>query len=202
MIDIYKYEKELKLKGYKLVCGTDEAGRGPIAGPVVAAAVILDEHNKIDGLNDSKKLTATKRDKLYAEINEKALAVGISVVEAEEIDEINILEASRKAMALAIENLKVKPDYILSDYMDLSIYTEIPFLSLTNGDNLSASIAAASIIAKVKRDYLMVEYSKKYEGYGFEEHKGYPTKKHLKMIEEKGLTPIHRKSYKPVKKYL
>lgn len=202
MIDLYKYEKGLKNKGYKLICGTDEAGRGPIAGPVVAAAVILDENKPIKGLNDSKKLSVSKRKALYQEINEKAKAVSISIIDAFEIDQINILEASRKAMALAIESLKIKPDFILSDYMDLSIYTNIPFLSLIKGDQKSASISAASIIAKVKRDQIMVEYNNIYEGYGFDLHKGYPTKKHLEEINLRGITPIHRKSFKPVKKYL
>lgn len=202
MIDLYKYEKEYYKLGYKYICGTDEAGRGPIAGPVVAAAVILNKDNIIKGLDDSKKLTALKREKLYNEINEKALAVGIYIIEPEEIDKINILQASKKAMALAINSLKIKPDFILTDYMDLSIYTKTPFLSLTKGDSLSASIAAASIIAKVKRDQIMVEYNQIYQGYDFHLHKGYPTKAHLKHLAEKGISPIHRKSFKPVKKYL
>lgn len=202
MIDLYKYEKDLKNKGYKLICGTDEAGRGPIAGPVVAAAVILDEKRPIKGLNDSKKLSALKREMLYQEIKEKAKAVSISIIDAAEIDKINILEASKKAMALAIKGLSIKPDFILSDYMDLKIYTNIPFLSLVKGDQKSASISAASIVAKVKRDQIMIEYNNIYKGYGFDLHKGYPTKKHLEEISLKGITPIHRKSYKPVKKYL
>lgn len=202
MIDLYIYEEELNEKGFKLICGTDEAGRGPIAGPLVAAAVILDRFKKIEGLNDSKKLTALKRETLFKEINEKALAVGVAIIEPIEIDEINILEASRKAMALAVRDLKLEADFILTDYMDLSIYTNTPFLSLIKGDAKSASIAAASIVAKVTRDKLMTEYNKIYEGYDFDQHKGYPTKNHLNKIALKGITPIHRKSFKPVKKYL
>jgi len=202
LIDLYKYEKELFEQGYKYICGTDEAGRGPIAGPVVAAAVILDKNNPIEGLNDSKKLTGTKREKLLKEIEEKAIAVSYYIIEAEEIDEINILEASRKAMGLAIKNLKIQPDYILTDYMDISLYTNTDFLSLVKGDNVSASIAAASIVAKVKRDELMVNYGKVYKGYDFDNNKGYPTKKHLEALKTNGITPIHRKTFKPVKKYI
>lgn len=202
MTDLYKYEKELNRKGYKYICGTDEAGRGPIAGPVVAAAVILDEDNVIEGLNDSKKLTPLKREKLYKEIKEKSLAWSFKVITVEEIDEINILEASKKAMAFAIEKLEIKPDFILTDYMDISIYNKTPFKSLVKGDKISASIAAASIVAKVKRDEIMINYSNIYKGYGFESHKGYPTKKHLEKLEELGVTKIHRRSFKPVKKYL
>lgn len=202
MIDMYKYEKELKNKGFKFICGVDEAGRGPIAGPVVAAAVILDEKNPIKGLKDSKKLTSLQREKLFQEINKKALAISVSIVEAEEIDSLNILEASRRAMGLAINNLKLKPDYILTDYMDVSIYTKTPFLSLVKGDNISASIAAASIIAKVKRDEIMIKFDKIYNGYGFDSHKDYPTKKHLEALNKYGITPIHRKSFNPVKKLI
>ncbi len=202
MIDIYEYEKNLKEQGYNYISGTDEAGRGPIAGPVVAAAVILDPSKPIVGLNDSKKLTAKKREELLKEIKEKAIAVGVSFIYPKEIDEINILEASKKAMALAIEDLKIKPDYILTDYMDVSIYTDIPFLSLIKGDQKSASIAAASIVAKVKRDEYMVYISKKYPLYEFDKHKGYPTKRHLELINLHGICEIHRKSFKPVKKYL
>lgn len=202
MIDMYKYEKKLKDKGFKYICGVDEAGRGPIAGPVVAAAVILDDDNPIKGLKDSKKLTPIQREKLFKEINSKALAVAVSIVEPEDIDSINILEASRRAMGLAINNLKIEPDYILTDYMDVSIYTKTPFLSLIKGDNISSSIAAASIVAKVKRDKIMVKFAKMYSGYGFETHKGYPTKKHLEALKILGITPIHRKSFNPVKKLI
>lgn len=199
---MYKYEKELKEKDFKYICGVDEAGRGPIAGPVVAAAVILDENNPIEGLKDSKKLTSLQREKLFREINNKALAVAISIIEPEEIDCINILEASRRAMGLAINDLKTKPDYILTDCMDVSIYTKTPFLSLVKGDNISASIAAASIVAKVKRDKIMVKFAKIYSGYGFETHKGYPTKKHIEALNKYGITPIHRKTFNPVKKLI
>lgn len=202
MIDMYEHEKRLKALGYTYICGTDEAGRGPVAGPVVAASVILDPNNNIEGLDDSKKLTPKRRKELLKEIKEKALAIGVSFIYPEEIDEINVLEASRKAMAEAINNLNIKPDYILTDYMDVSVYTDIPFLSLTKGDQKSASIAAASIVAKEKRDAYMVYISKEYPLYEFEKHKGYPTKRHLELIEEHGITQIHRKSFKPIKKHL
>ena len=201
LIDLYKYENEYKDKGYNLIAGCDEAGRGPLAGPVFCAAVILDPKNPIDGLNDSKQLTEKVREKLYIEIKEKALAYKVISISNEEIDRINILEASRKGMEDAIKGLDIIPDYILTDYMDL-YHTDIPYLKLAHGDALSATIAAASILAKVERDNYMVELDKEYPQYGFKDHKGYPTKSHIEAIKKYGITKFHRLSYKPVKELL
>ena len=201
LINLYKYENEYKDKGYTLIAGCDEAGRGPLAGPVFCAAVILDPSKPIEGLNDSKQLTEKMRDKLYLEIKEKALAYSIVSISNEEIDRINILEASRKGMEDAIKDLNIKPDFILTDYMDL-YHTDIPYLKLAHGDALSATIAAASILAKVERDKFMVELDKDYPEYGFKDHKGYPTKAHIEAIKKYGITKFHRLSYKPVKELL
>lgn len=201
LINLYKYEKEYMDKGYTLIAGCDEAGRGPLAGPVFCAAVILDPSMPIEGLNDSKQLTEKMRDKLYLEIKEKALAYSIVSISNEEIDRINILEASRKGMEDAIKELKIKPDFILTDYMDL-YHTDIPYLKLAHGDALSATIAAASILAKVERDKFMVELDKDYPEYGFKDHKGYPTKAHIEAIKKYGITKFHRLSFKPVKELL
>lgn len=200
LIDLLKYEKELYEQGINYIAGTDEAGRGPLAGPVVAAAVILPKGLIIDGVNDSKQLTEKKRDALYDVIKEKALAVGVSFISPKEIDEINILEASRKAMIEAISKLEIKPEYVLSDCMKMNI--GIPVNPLIKGDALSESIAAASIIAKVERDRYMLEMDKLYPNYGFKEHKGYPTKAHIEAIEKYGILDIHRKTFKPIKNML
>lgn len=199
MSSLLKYEKKYKNLGYKLICGVDEAGRGPIAGPVIASAVILKEDFKLEGLNDSKKLTKKKRQELLPKIKQESLSIGISIIDSNEIDQINILEASRLAMVEAIKNLKIKPDFILTDYMDISSYTEIPFLSLVKGDLKSANIAAASIVAKETRDEYMTLIDQKYPNYGFKNHMGYPTKFHLEALRKHGITPIHRKTFKPVK---
>ena len=200
MIDLLAYEKELYNEGYELICGTDEAGRGPLAGPVVAAAVILPKNMIIEGVNDSKQLTEKKREELFDIINEKALAVGISFIDNKKIDEINILEASRLAMMMAIKNLKIKPDYVLSDAMKMNI--DIPVKPIIKGDALSINIAAASIIAKVSRDRFMDEMDLKYPNYGFKRHKGYPTKDHIEAIKKYGITDIHRLTFKPIKTML
>ena len=200
MIDLLAYEKELYNEGYELICGTDEAGRGPLAGPVVAAAVILPKNMIIEGVNDSKQLTEKKREELFDIINEKALAVGISFIDNKKIDEINILEASRLAMMTAIKNLKIKPDYVLSDAMKMNI--DIPVKPIIKGDALSINIAAASIIAKVSRDRFMDEMDLKYPNYGFKRHKGYPTKDHIEAIKKYGITDIHRLTFKPIKTML
>ena len=201
LIDLYKYEKEYSMKGYKLIAGCDEAGRGPLAGPVFCAAVILNPNDIIEGLNDSKQLSESKRNKLYDEIKSRALSYKIVSISNEEIDRINILESSRKGMEEAIEGLEITPDYILTDYMDL-YHTNIPYLKLAHGDALSATIAAASILAKVERDSFMVELDKEYPEYGFKEHKGYPTKAHIEAIKKYGITKFHRKSFKPVKELI
>lgn len=201
LINLYKYEKEYMDKGYKLIAGCDEAGRGPLAGPVFCAAVILNPDDMIEGLNDSKQLTEKAREKLYIEIKSRALAYKIVSISNEEIDRINILEASRKGMEEAVKGLSITPNFILTDYMDL-YHTDIPYLKLAHGDALSATIAAASILAKVERDRFMMELDNKYPEYGFKDHKGYPTKSHIEAIKKYGITEFHRKSYKPVKELL
>ena len=199
--NMLSYEQELYKKGIKLIAGTDEVGRGPLVGPVVAAAVILPENYFLEGIDDSKKLTEKKREKYFDIINKDAIAVGIGIVDAKTIDEINILEASRLAMKKAIESLKIKPEYILSDAMKLD-NQDIPYTDIIHGDALSESIAAASIIAKVTRDRMMYDLDKAHPEYGFAKHKGYPTKLHLENLEKYGVLDNYRFSYKPVKKIL
>jgi ribonuclease HII len=194
---MYSYENELFKKGHLYIAGCDEVGRGPLAGPVVAAAVILDPEVLILGLNDSKKLSERKRIALDIEIREKALAYKIVYIYPKEIDKINIYEASKKAMIIAINELSILPSFVLSDAMPLR-ELEIPFESIIKGDSKSATIAAASIIAKVERDNYMIEIAKKYPEYGFEKHKGYPTKQHIEALKKYGVLDIHRKTYKPV----
>ena len=196
-VDLLKYEKELYKKNITLIAGVDEVGRGPLVGPVVAAAVILPKNYKLDGLNDSKKLSEKKREKLYPIIMKDAIAVGIGEVSAKEIDEINIYEASRKAMMMALDNLDVKPEHILVDAMPL--FTDIPHDAIIHGDALSLSIAAASVIAKVTRDKMMIELDKKYPMYGFKKHKGYPTKLHLENLKKYGPLENYRFTYGPVR---
>ena len=199
-MDLFENEKRLWDKGYENIAGTDEAGRGPLFGPVVAAAVILPHDFCLEGLNDSKKLTEKKRDKYYDYIMENALAVEVCLIDAKEIDEINILEASRKAMTTCINNLKIKPDYVLTDAMKLNI--DIPFEDIIKGDAKSITIAAASVIAKVTRDRILYEYDKKYPEYEFSKHKGYPTKKHIELLEKNGIIDGYRMTFGPVKKIL
>ena len=194
---MYNFERELLNKGHKYIAGCDEVGRGPLAGPVVAAAVILDPFNKIEGLNDSKKLSEKKRLVLSKEIMEKAIAYKITYIYPKEIDQINIYQASKKAMIESILALEITPTFVLSDAMPLN-EIDIPHLSIIKGDAKSATIAAASIIAKVERDNYMIKLSKKYPEYGFEKHKGYPTKMHLEALRKYGVLEIYRKTYKPV----
>lgn len=194
---MYNYEKELYKKGYVYIAGCDEVGRGPLAGPVVAAAVILNKDDIIEGLNDSKKLSEKKRISLEKEIKERAIAFAFTYIWPDEIDKINIYQASKKAMIEAIKKLEPRPSFILSDAMPLTSL-DIPFESIIKGDTKSASIAAASIIAKQERDRYMIEISKKYPNYGFEKHKGYPTKIHVEALQKYGILEIHRKTYKPV----
>ncbi len=181
---------------YGIVCGTDEAGRGPLAGPVVAAAVVLPEGCVIDGLDDSKKLTEKKREKLYGEIIEKALAYGIAMSSPEEIDEMNILAASLYAMRRSVDKVceTVRPDVILVDGNRNTDFG-IPSVPVVHGDALSLSIAAASVLAKVTRDRLMTELDEKYPMYNFKKHKGYPTPEHKLAVYEFGASDIHRKSF-------
>ena len=199
-IDPYKYENELKNNGIKLIAGVDEVGRGPLVGPVVTACVILPDNFNLEGLTDSKKLTEKKRDFYYDEIMKQAISVGVGIVSNEEIDKINIYEATKVAMKQAISNCDIKPEHVLIDAMKLDL--DIPSTSIIKGDLLSISISAASVIAKVTRDRMMYELDKKYPMYDFKSNKGYPTKKHMEAIKEYGIIPEHRKSYGPVKEYL
>lgn len=187
-------EEELYTKGYKLVCGVDEAGRGPLCGPVVAAAVILKPDQMIEGVNDSKKLSEKKREKIYEEIMQNALAVGVGISDVDIIEEVNILNATKLAMKQAISNLKVQPEYVLIDGNQM-IDISIPAQTVVSGDAKSESIAAASIIAKVTRDRMLIQWDKTYPQYGFAKHKGYGTKAHVEAIKEYGLTPLHRPSF-------
>lgn len=194
---MYEYENDCFSKGYKMIGGIDEAGRGPLAGPVVAACCILDPNEKILGLDDSKKLSEKKREELFVTIKEKALAYAICSSTPEEIDEINILEATKKAMRNCVKELAAKgksPDILLIDAVNLS-GTGLDVIPIIKGDAKSDSIAAASILAKVTRDHIMMDYDVQYPGYGFAKHKGYGTKDHYTAIREKGMTPIHRRSF-------
>lgn len=195
LIELSKFEKEYHEKGYELIGGIDEAGRGPLAGPVVAACVILPKDCMIEGVNDSKKLSEKKREELYEEITQKAIAWGVGIMDNHVIDEMNILNATRKAMTTAIEKLETKPEFIFIDAEKRVDTQGIPYLPIVKGDALSISIAAASIIAKVTRDRMMKEYDKIFPCYGFEKHKGYGTKDHTQAIKENGLSMIHRKSF-------
>ncbi len=190
----FEYEEKLYNEGYISICGCDEAGRGPLCGPVVAAAVILPLGIEIEGLNDSKKLTEKKREKLFDIIKEKAVAYAIAEASPEEIDEINILNASMLAMRRAVEALPVKADFALIDG-NCSRGFEIPTETVVSGDAKSCSIAAASILAKVTRDRGCVELDREYPMYGIAKHKGYPTKDHMNAVREHGPSPIHRKTF-------
>lgn len=193
-IDWLKFENEAYENGYTCVCGVDEAGRGPLAGPVFAAAVVLGKGQIIEGVNDSKKLSEKKREALFDKIKEKALCYSIASIDEKAIDEINILNATFLAMKKAVEGLEIKPDYAMIDgnkTPDLSIDCE----SVVKGDANSVSIAAASILAKVSRDRYMLEMAKKYPKYQFEKHKGYGTKLHYQMLDEYGPSEIHRQTF-------
>ena len=198
--EMMRFENEAFQQGARFIAGLDEVGRGPLAGPVVSAAVILPKECQILGLNDSKQLSAKKREELFIEIQNKAVAVGIGVVSPEEIDRINIYQASRLAMKEALIDLAVKPEHLLIDAM--TIETDIPQQSLIKGDARSISIAAASIIAKVYRDNLMKDFHDVYPFYGFDQNAGYGTKVNLEGLAAHGICPIHRKTFAPVKQYL
>ena len=191
----YSIENQLKEKGYNLVAGVDEAGRGPLAGPVCAAAVILPENCEIEGLNDSKKLSEKKREALFDVIIEKAIAYDIQLVDNNVIDEINILNATMLAMTNAVKNLKINPDFVIIDGNKIPDSLDIPAQFVIKGDAKSMSIAAASILAKVTRDRLMLELCDKYPEYEFERHKGYGTKLHCEKLLEFGPCEIHRKTF-------
>ena len=199
-MDNLKYEKELYQKGYERIAGVDEVGRGCIAGPVYACAIIMKPDSHIEGVTDSKKLTDKKRRELMAKILAECVCYQIIAIDNQKIDEINILEASRLAMEKGIKALAVKPDFILTDAMKL--HTKIPYLDLIKGDLLSYTIACASIVAKVSRDDYMIELAKKYPEYGYDKNKGYPTKAHKEALKKYGVTRYHRKSYEPVKQLL
>ena len=192
-----RYEKELYQAGYQTIAGIDEVGRGPLAGPVVAAAVILPPGCKIKGLNDSKKIPKKKHQDIYQAVMDKALAVGIGLMDSEIIDQVNIYEATKLAMKEALSKLRLKSDYLLIDAMKLDV--DIPQESIIKGDANSLSIAAASIVAKVTRDKLMTDYDKEFPGYDFAKNAGYGTRSHLQGLEQNGVTPIHRKTFEPVK---
>lgn len=199
-VNLYQYEEQLEDLGIKYIAGVDEVGRGPLAGPVVVAAVILPLNLRIKGINDSKKLSLKKRNELYKIILNEALAVNVSFIDERVIDEINIYEATKKGMLEAILGLKIKPEHVLIDAMPLRELA-IAHTSIIHGDALSASIGAASIIAKVTRDEYMDKMDIKYPNYGFKHHKGYCTKEHLEALEKYGPCEIHRKSFAPVKKF-
>ena len=195
------FEMQAQERGFVHVAGVDEAGRGPLAGPVVAAAVILPEQFELPGLTDSKKLSAKKRDVLFSLIRTQAVAVGVGIVPAEVIDKINILQATLQAMSLAVQRLKIKADFVLVDGIS-PIPLPIPQQTLKKGDSRSLSISAASIMAKVVRDRLMVAYDCRYPGYGLAKHKGYGTAEHMAVIARLGPCPLHRQTFAGVREHL
>jgi len=189
------YEQKLYASGLKYIAGIDEAGRGPLAGPVVVGVAIMNPDSMIEGVNDSKKISETKREKLYEKITEEAIDWSVGIVDQREIDEINILNATKKALTIALSNLKVKPDRILVDALEHMDTLGIPYTSVIKGDAKIYSISAASILAKVTRDRIMKEYDEVYPEYGFAGHKGYGTAKHIQAIKEYGPCPLHRKTF-------
>lgn len=193
-IDKLKYEKEYVNMGYANICGCDEAGRGPLAGPVVVASCIMPLNDLIDGIDDSKKLSEKKRNELYDKIINKAKAFRVSIISEKVVDEINILNATKKGMEDAINNLSTKPDFALVDAVK-GLKLNCEYIPLIKGDYLSYSIGCASIIAKVTRDRLMKEYSIKYPNYEFDKHKGYGTKKHIELLKKYGKCDLHRESF-------
>ncbi len=195
LIELKKQEKELRNKGFKYICGIDEAGRGPLAGPVVVASVIMPENSMIEGVNDSKKISEKKREKLYNQIIEEAICYGVGIIGQDEIDEINILNATKKGLTMSLKELTTKPDLIIVDALTHIDTMGIPYESIIKGDAKCYSIAAASIIAKVTRDRIMREWDKVYPEYGFERHKGYGTAAHIAAIKEYGPCPIHRETF-------
>lgn len=195
-----EFEEELYKKGIKLIAGVDEVGRGPLVGSVVAAAVILPPDFFLKEINDSKKLSEKMRDKLYPIIIENAISIGIGIIDEDTIDQVNIYEATKIAMKIAINNLTIKPEHILIDAMKLNI--DIPFTAIIKGDAISQSIAAASIIAKVTRDKMMYELDEKHSNYDFKNNKGYGTKTHIEAIKKYGVLKEHRKTFRPVCDYI
>ncbi|MFD6206747.1 ribonuclease HII [Peribacillus sp. NPDC060253] len=196
-IEMTEFERQLRKQGYSILAGIDEVGRGPLAGPVVTSAVILPETFYLPGLNDSKKIPELKREQFYERICKEAISIGVGIVHSEVIDDINIYQATKKAMIAAVNDLSELPDHLLIDAMELDV--PMPQLSLIKGDARSISISAASIIAKVTRDRMMKDYGVKYPEYGFEKHMGYGTSQHIEALDKHGLTPWHRRSFAPVK---
>ena len=199
-MNLYEYEETLINDGVKLIGGIDEVGRGPLVGPVVAACVILPINYELPGLNDSKKLTEKRREEFSKILMQDAISIGIGIIDEKIIDEVNIYEATKLDMKDAINNCQIKPEHVLIDAMKLGI--DIPSTSIIKGDAKSLSIAAASVIAKVTRDHMLIELDKTYPMYDFKHNKGYPTKKHVEAIYKYGITPFHRKTFSPVKEYL
>ena len=200
-MDLWFFEKKATAEGYQEIAGIDEAGRGPLAGPVVSAAVILPKNFSVADVVDSKKLTIKKRARLYEEIYTHAVSVGVGIVDPVEIDRINILQASLLAMSIAAQNLSPQPECLLIDGT-FSISSELPQRPIVKGDALSVSIAAAAIVAKVTRDRLMEEYHKYYPQFDFFQHKGYPTRAHKEAIRKFGYCPIHRQTFRGVKEHV
>ena len=199
-INLYEFEEKLYDEGYHMICGVDEAGRGPLAGPVVVASCILPPFLRIDGINDSKQLSSKKRSELFKIIVKNAIDYNIVFIDEKDVDDLNIYQATKKGMLQAIHGLKNKPDYALIDAMPLG-ELEIPHNSIIHGDARCASVAAASILAKVTRDEYMEKMDVKYPNYGFKKHKGYGTKAHIEALEKYGTCEIHRKTYAPVSKF-
>ncbi len=197
---MHRFEEALRKQHYDSIAGCDEVGRGPLAGPVVCAAVVLDPKYPIEGIYDSKGLSEKRRNQLYEAIIEHALAYKVVFIDHHDVDTLNVYQASKKGMIEAIQALDYPVDYVLSDAMPLT-GLKIPYEAIIKGDQKSVSIAAASILAKVERDRYMQEAAKMYPEYGFEKHKGYPTKEHLKALKTYGPCPIHRKSFNPVKAF-
>lgn len=195
LTELKNIENELHKKGVKYIAGIDEAGRGPLAGPVVVASVIMPEDSMIEGVNDSKKVSEKKREKLYDLILEEAISYSVAIIGQDEIDDINILNATKKGLTTCVKELDVKPDLIIVDALNKIDTNGIPYESIIKGDAKCYSIAAASIIAKVTRDRIMREWDLVYPQYGFAGHKGYGTAKHIQAIKEYGLCPIHRRSF-------
>lgn len=200
LIKLKEMDEEIYINGAKYICGIDEAGRGPLAGPVVVASVILPRESMIEGVNDSKKISEKKRERVYEEIIKEAISYGVGIIDESKIDEINILQATKEGLTESIKELKIVPDIILVDALRGINTCNIPYKSIIKGDATSYSIAAASIIAKVTRDRLMLKYDEMYPEYGFAKHKGYGTANHISAIKQYGLCPIHRRSF--VKKFV
>ncbi len=195
LTNLKSHENDLHKKGFKYICGIDEAGRGPLAGPVVVASVIMPEDSMIEGVNDSKKVSEKKREAIYDQIIEEAISYSVAIIDQDEIDEINILNATKRGLTTTLKELSVKPDLILVDALEHIDTLGIPYEPIIKGDAKAYSISAASIIAKVTRDRIMREWANVYPEYGFEVHKGYGTAKHIAAIKEHGICRIHRKTF-------